>query len=522
MRKKDRNMERPRESLIRTAILAVLVAASAVPAAAQDKPNILVIWGDDIGQSNISAYTMGLMGYRTPNIDRVAAEGMIFTDYYGEQSCTAGRSSFITGQSVFRTGLSKVGMPGAESGLSEKDPTIAQLLKPLGYATGQFGKNHLGDKDRFLPTNHGFDEFLGNLYHLNAEEEPELPDYPKNPEFRKRFGPRGVIHSYADGRIEDTGALTKKRMETIDEETLAAATRFIEQANKDGKPFFVWWNGTRMHFRTHVKAEHRGISGQDEYSDGMVEHDMHVGQLLALLDKLGIADNTIVFYSTDNGPHYNTWPDAAATPFRGEKNTNWEGGWRVPAMVRWPGKIKAGSVSNEIMHHMDWLPTFVAAAGDPNIKEKLLKKKKRRQKGFRVHLDGYNFLPYLTGQEDKGPRKEIFYFSDDGDLTALRWGDWKAIFMEQKSEATLRAWIDPFIPLRIPLMFNLRRDPYERAEETSNTYYDWLIDHAYIIYGAQAIVGKFLSTFKEFPPRQKAASFTIDQAMQQLTDAEAH
>ncbi len=515
-------MERPRESLIRTAILAVLVAASAVPAAAQDKPNILVIWGDDIGQSNISAYTMGLMGYRTPNIDRVAAEGMIFTDYYGEQSCTAGRSSFITGQSVFRTGLSKVGMPGAESGLSEKDPTIAQLLKPLGYATGQFGKNHLGDKDRFLPTNHGFDEFLGNLYHLNAEEEPELPDYPKNPEFRKRFGPRGVIHSYADGRIEDTGALTKKRMETIDEETLAAATRFIEQANKDGKPFFVWWNGTRMHFRTHVKAEHRGISGQDEYSDGMVEHDMHVGQLLALLDKLGIADNTIVFYSTDNGPHYNTWPDAAATPFRGEKNTNWEGGWRVPAMVRWPGKIKAGSVSNEIMHHMDWLPTFVAAAGDPNIKEKLLKKKKRRQKDFRVHLDGYNFLPYLTGQEDKGPRKEIFYFSDDGDLTALRWGDWKAIFMEQKSEATLRAWIDPFIPLRIPLMFNLRRDPYERAEETSNTYYDWLIDHAYIIYGAQAIVGKFLSTFKEFPPRQKAASFTIDQAMQQLTDAEAH
>jgi arylsulfatase len=515
-------MEWPRESLIKIAILAVLVAASAVPAAAQDKPNILVIWGDDIGQSNISAYTMGLMGYRTPNIDRVAAEGMIFTDYYGEQSCTAGRSSFITGQSVFRTGLSKVGMPGAESGLSEKDPTIAQLLKPLGYATGQFGKNHLGDKDRFLPTNHGFDEFLGNLYHLNAEEEPELPDYPKNPEFRKRFGPRGVIHSYADGRIEDTGALTKKRMETIDEETLAAATRFIEQANKDGKPFFVWWNGTRMHFRTHVKAEHRGISGQDEYSDGMVEHDMHVGQLLALLDKLGIADNTIVFYSTDNGPHYNTWPDAAATPFRGEKNTNWEGGWRVPAMVRWPGKIKAGSVSNEIMHHMDWLPTFVAAAGDPNIKEKLLKKKKRRQKGFRVHLDGYNFLPYLTGQEDKGPRKEIFYFSDDGDLTALRWGDWKAIFMEQKSEATLRAWIDPFIPLRIPLMFNLRRDPYERAEETSNTYYDWLIDHAYIIYGAQAIVGKFLSTFKEFPPRQKAASFTIDQAMQQLTDAEAH
>ncbi|MFA9472742.1 MAG: arylsulfatase [Deltaproteobacteria bacterium] len=495
---------------------------AAVPAAADDagkekKPNILVIWGDDIGQSNISAYTMGLVGYRTPNIDRVAAEGMIFTDYYGEQSCTAGRSSFITGQSVFRTGLSKVGMPGADQGLSSKDPTIAQLLKPHGYVTGQFGKNHLGDKDEMLPTNHGFDEFLGNLYHLNAEEEPENADYPKNPEFRKRFGPRGVIHSYADGRIEDTGPLTKKRMETIDDETVAAAIRFIEQANKDGKPFFVWWNGTRMHFRTHVKAEHRGISGQDEYADGMVEHDMHVGQLLDLLDKLGIADETFVFYSTDNGPHYNTWPDAAATPFRGEKNTNWEGGWRVPAMIRWPGKIKAGSISNEIMHHMDWLPTFVAMAGDPNIKENLKKKKKRRQKGFRVHLDGYNFLPYFTGAEAKPPRKEIFYFSDDGDLTAVRYNDWKAVFMEQKTVGTLRVWMDPFVPLRVPLIFNLRRDPYERAEVTSNTYYDWMLDRAFMLYGAQAIVGNFLQTFKEFPPRQKAASFTVDQAMQKLT-----
>jgi len=504
-----------------SALLAATFSTEALPAAAeeggkQDKPNILVIWGDDIGQSNISAYTMGLVGYRTPNIDRVAAEGMIFTDYYGEQSCTAGRSSFITGQSVFRTGLSKVGMPGADQGLSKADPTIAELLKPHGYATGQFGKNHLGDKDEMLPTNHGFDEFLGNLYHLNAEEEPENADYPKNPEFRKRFGPRGVIHSYADGRIEDTGPLTKKRMETIDDETVAAAMRFIEQANKAGKPFFVWWNGTRMHFRTHVKAEHRGISGQDEYADGMVEHDMHVGQLLALLDKLGIADETFVFYSTDNGPHYNTWPDAAATPFRGEKNTNWEGGWRVPAMVRWPGKIKAGSISNEIMHHMDWLPTFVAMAGDANVKENLKKKKKRRQKGFRVHLDGYNFLPYLTGQEEKGPRKEIFYFSDDGDLTAVRYNDWKAVFMEQKTEGTLRVWMDPFVPLRVPLIFNLRRDPYERAEVTSNTYYDWLIDRAYMLYGAQAIVGNFLQTFKEFPPRQKAASFTVDQAMQKL------
>ena len=501
--------------------LALLSTAAPVHAEGdtQSKPNILVIWGDDIGQSNISAYTMGLVGYRTPNIDRVAAEGMIFTDYYGEQSCTAGRSSFITGQSVFRTGLSKVGMPGADQGLSAKDPTIAELLKPHGYATGQFGKNHLGDKDAMLPSNHGFDEFLGNLYHLNAEEEPENEDYPKNPEFRKRFGPRGVIHSYADGRIEDTGPLTKKRMETIDDETVAAAIRFIEQAHKDGKPFFVWWNGTRMHFRTHVKAEHRGISGQDEYADGMVEHDMHVGQLLDLLDKLGIADETFVMYSTDNGPHYNSWPDAAATPFRGEKNTNWEGGWRVPAMVRWPGKIKAGSVSNDIMHHMDWLPTFVAMAGDPNIKEKLLQKKKRRQKGFRVHLDGYNFLPYLTGQEEKAPRQEVFYFTDDGDLAAVRYNDWKAVFLEQKTEGTLRVWMDPFVPLRVPLILNLRRDPYERAPITSNTYYDWLIDRAYMLYGAQAIVGNFLKTFQEFPPRQKAASFTVDQAMEKLKPA---
>ena len=504
-------------------LLGLALLSTAAPGHAegdtQSKPTILVIWGDDIGQSNISAYTMGLVGYRTPNIDRVAAEGMIFTDYYGEQSCTAGRSSFITGQSVFRTGLSKVGMPGADQGLSAKDPTIAELLKPHGYATGQFGKNHLGDKDAMLPSNHGFDEFLGNLYHLNAEEEPENEDYPKNPEFRKRFGPRGVIHSYADGRIEDTGPLTKKRMETIDDETVAAAIRFIEQAHKDGKPFFVWWNGTRMHFRTHVKAEHRGISGQDEYADGMVEHDMHVGQLLDLLDKLGIADETFVMYSTDNGPHYNSWPDAAATPFRGEKNTNWEGGWRVPAMVRWPGKIKAGSVSNDIMHHMDWLPTFVAMAGDPNIKEKLLQKKKRRQKGFRVHLDGYNFLPYLTGQEEKAPRQEVFYFTDDGDLAAVRYNDWKAVFLEQKTEGTLRVWMDPFVPLRVPLILNLRRDPYERAPITSNTYYDWLIDRAYMLYGAQAIVGNFLKTFQEFPPRQKAASFTVDQAMEKLKPA---
>jgi arylsulfatase len=462
------------------------------------------------------------MGYQTPNIDRIANEGMIFTDYYGEQSCTAGRSSFIMGQSVFRTGLSKVGLPGADLGMHEKDPTIAGLLKNHGYATGQFGKNHLGDQDKHLPTNHGFDEFFGNLYHLNAEEEPENEDYPdpkKFPNFRKRFGPRGVIHSYADGRIEDTGPLTKKRMETIDDETVAAALGFIEDQNKAEKPFFLWWSGTRMHFRTHVKKELRGISGQDEYSDGMVEHDRHIGQFLDKLDELGIADNTIVFYSTDNGPHYNTWPDAASTPFRGEKNTNWEGGWRVPAMVRWPGKIKAGSISNEIMHHMDWLPTFVAAAGDDNVKEKLLKGHKAGDKTYKVHLDGYNFLPHLTGKENEGRRKEIFYFTDDGDLSALRYEDWKLIFLEQRVEATLQAWAEPFVPLRIPLIFHLRRDPYERAQITSNTYYDWLLDRAFLLVPAQTYVGKFLATFKEFPPRQKAASFSLDQVMEKLLTA---
>ncbi len=499
------------------------LAALIAPAAAQDKkPNILVIWGDDVGQSNISAYTKGVVGYRTPNIDRIADEGMLFTDYYGEQSCTAGRSSFIMGQSVFRTGLSKVGLPGADLGMREEEPTIAALLKAQGYATGQFGKNHLGDRDEHLPTNHGFDEFFGNLYHLNAEEEPENEDYPKDPAFKKRFGPRGVIHSWAlpDGKqkIEDTGPLTKKRMETVDDETSDRAIAFIREQTALGKPWFVWWSGTRMHFRTHVKPELRGISGQDEYADGMVEHDMHIGKFLKVLDELGIADDTIVFYSTDNGPHYNTWPDAAATPFRGEKNTNWEGGWRVPAMVRWPGKIKAGSVSNEIMHHMDWLPTFVAAAGDPNIKEKLKAGGvKAIGRSYKVHLDGYNTLPFLTGQEEKGPRKDIFYFSDDGDLTALRYNDWKLVFMEQKSPGTLRVWMEPFVPLRLPLIFNLRRDPYERAEITSNTYFDWLIDRAYLLVPAQAYVGKFLETFQEFPPRQKPASFSLDQVMEKLS-----
>ena len=465
------------------------------------------------------------MGYKTPNIDRIAKEGMMFTDYYGEQSCTAGRSSYITGQSVFRTGLSKVGLPGAKEGMQEEDPTIAGLLKAYGYTTGQFGKNHLGDRDEHLPTNHGFDEFFGNLYHLNAEEEPENEDYPGDMvmadgrTFLETFGPRGVIKSFAGGDIIDTGPLTKKRMETIDDESLAAAIDFIERANESGTPFYVWWNGTRMHFRTHVKEELRGISGQDEYADGMVEHDMHVGELLDTLDRLGIADNTIVHYSTDNGPHMNTWPDAAMTPFRGEKNTNWEGGWRVPSAVRWPGNIEAGTVSNAIMHHMDWLPTFLAAAGTDDIKERLMEGGVRAiGRRYKVHLDGYNFLPYLTGETDQGPRNEIFYFSDDGDLTALRYNDWKMIFMEQRVEATLQAWAEPFVPLRVPLIFNLRRDPYERSQLTSNTYYDWLIDRVYLLVPAQAYVGKFLATFAEFPPRQKAASFSLEQVMEKLQE----
>ena len=506
----------------RFGLLAMIFCMSILQVQAQKnkKPNILVIWGDDIGQSNISAYTRGMMGYQTPNIDRIANEGMLFTDYYAEQSCTAGRSSFILGQSVFRTGLSKVGLPGAKEGISEEDPTIAELLKNHGYATGQFGKNHLGDRDEHLPTNHGFDEFMGNLYHLNAEEEPELPDYPdpeKYPNFREKYGPRGVIKSTADGKIEDTGPLTKKRMETIDDETVAAAIDFIKRMDKEGTPWFVWWNGTRMHFRTHVKEEHRGISGQDEYGDGMVEHDMHVGELLEVLDKLKITDNTIVFYATDNGPHKNTWPDAASSPFRGEKNTNWEGGWRVPAMIRWPGKIKEGSVSNQIVSGMDWMPTFLAAAGEEDVKDKLLKGHSANGRSFKVHLDGYNILPHLLGEEEFSGRHEVFYFSDDGDLTAMRYDDWKIIFMEQRMAGTLGVWANPFTPLRVPLIFNLRRDPYEQATITSNTYYDWELDHVFLLVPAQEIVGEFLMTFKDYPPRMKAASFSLDKVMEKLS-----
>ena len=513
----------------RIGILALAVFAMAFSRVHAAQPNILVIWGDDVGQSNISAYTRGLVGYRTPNIDRIAKEGILFTDYYGEQSCTAGRASFILGQSVFRSGLSKVGLPGAKEGSSTLDPTIAGLLKDRGYATGQFGKNHLGDRDEHLPTNQGFDEFYGNLYHLNAEEEPENEDYFKDPALQKKFGPRGVIHSWAqpDGsqKIEDTGPLTKKRMETIDDVTSDAAIEFIKKQHETGKPWFVWWSGTRMHFRTHVKPELRGISGQDEYADGMVEHDMHIGKFLKLLDELGIAGNTIVHYSTDNGPHYNTWPDAAATPFRGEKNTNWEGGWRVPAVVRWPGVVEPGSVSNGIVHHMDWLPTFLAAAGDSNIKQELLDgyKSKALGRDYKVHLDGYDLTTHLRNPDKvPSPRKEIFYFSDDGDLTALRYDDWKLIFMEQKAEGTFRVWMEPFVPLRVPLIENLRRDPYERATITSNTYFDWLLDRAFLLVPAQAYVGQFLQTFKEYPPRMKAASFSLDQVMEQMLTPASH
>jgi len=486
------------------------------------KPNILILWGDDIGWWNISYNSRGQMGYRTPNIDRVANEGVAFTDYYAQQSCTAGRAAFICGQNPVRTGLTKVGMPGADLGLSGEDPTIADLLKPLGYMTGQFGKNHLGDKDEFLPTAHGFDEFFGNLYHLNAEEEPEDSDYPKDPEFKKKYGPRGVLHCWSDGqgkqKIEDTGPLTKKRMETIDDEVTDHALGFIDKANKEGKPFFLWYNTTAMHFRTHRAKKHEGKSGQGFYNDVMVAHDEHIGQMLDKLDELGIAEDTIVMYSTDNGPHYNTWPDGGITPFRSEKNTNWEGAWRVPAFVRWPGKIPAGEVLNGIVSHQDWLPTLLAAAGEPNIKEKLLKGHKAGNKTFKVCIDGHNLMPYLTGETDESPRKSFFYISDDGDVLAVRFGDWKTVLMEQRAKQ-LMCWAEPFVPLRMPKMFNLRRDPFERADENSNTYWDFVITHAYLIYAMQSVVAEQIDSFEKFPPRQKPASFNLDAVMEQLQTA---
>jgi arylsulfatase len=503
------------------AVTAVGLACMAGPAVAADKPNILVIWGDDIGNQNISYNSHGMMGYSTPNIDRIAQEGVAFTDYYAQQSCTAGRAAFISGSVPVRSGMTKVGLPSAKEGWQKTDVTMATVLKSQGYATGQFGKNHQGDLDEHLPTMHGFDEFLGNLYHLNAEEEPENIDYPKNPEFRKKYGPRGVLHTWADGKggqkIENTGPLTKKRMETIDDETVAAAKGFMTAKAKEGKPFFVWWNGTRMHFRTHVKAENRGISGQDEYSDGMVEHDRHVGELLKQVDDLGIADNTIVMYSTDNGPHYNSWPDAGTTQFRSEKNTNWEGAYRVSAFVRWPKHFPAGTILNGILAHEDWLPTFAAAAGAPDIKEKLLKGVALNGRTYKNHLDGYNQIDYLSGKTMESARKEFIYVNDVGEIVAARYQDWKIVFQENRAE-TIALWREPFVELRAPLIFNLRRDPFERAQHNSNTYNDWWIDRIYVIVPITEMVGKFLMTFKDYPASQTAGSFNLTKMQKQIEE----
>lgn len=486
-----------------------------------ERPNILVLWGDDIGWWNISYNSRGQMGYRTPNIDRIANEGVAFTDYYGQQSCTAGRAAFITGQNPWRTGLTKVGMPGSTVGLQAEDPTIAELLKPLGYMTGQFGKNHLGDRDEYLPTMHGFDEFFGNLYHLNAEEEPEDPDYPKNAAFQKFYGTRGVLHCWANGdgtqRIEDTGPLTTKRMETIDEEINAAAIDFMERAAAEDKPFFLWWNSTHMHFRTHTREQDLGRSGQGFYNDAMMYHDDLVGEMLDKLDELGIADNTIVMYSTDNGPHFNAWPDGGITPFRSEKNTNWEGAYRVAAFYRWPGHIPAGSVLNGIVTHQDALPTLLAAAGEADIVEKCKEGHTAGNKTYKVCIDGFDMLDYFTGKADESPRNYYFYTNDDGELVAIRFGDWKAVFMEQRANA-LQVWLEPFVKLRAPKLFNLRRDPFERADQDSNSYYDWLLSKVYLIAQAQMVMAEHIESMKAFPPRQSPASFNLDDVMKTMDD----
>src|SRR6476620_11094458 len=517
--------------------LTLLSGPTPVAAQQQQRPNIVVIWGDDIGQSNVSAYSRGMMGYQKPNIDRLAGEGMMFTDYYAEQSCTAGRASFLTGQSGLRTGMTKVGLPGATLGLQKEDPTVAELLKPLGYTTGQFGKNHLGDRNEFLPTVHGFDEFYGNLYHLNAEEEPELPDYPKDPAFRQKYGPRGVLHCFATDRddptddprfgkvgkqrIEDTGPLTKKRMETIDDDIASRSADYIRKQSQAGKPSFVWVNFTHMHLRTHVKPESRGQSGrwQSEYPDVMIDHGKNVGTVLKALDDAGIAGNTFVMYSTDNGPNMFSWPDGAMTSFRNEKNTNWEGGFRVPCVVRWPGKIKPGSVSNEMVAHHDWLPTFLAMAGDADVADKLLKGYTIGDMTYKVHLDGHNLVPYLTGEAQKSPRVSFIYCNDDQQVVALRYDNWKIVFAEQREPGTMRVWSEPFVTLRVPKIFNLRTDPFERADITSITYYDWFVDHVFLLVPAQAYIGEFLATFREYPQRQKAASFNLDDVLRKVQQA---
>ncbi len=512
-----------------TVVLSAFGLLSAFAAHAQQKPNVLVIWGDDIGTWNISHNSRGMMGYQTPNIDRIAKEGVSFTDYYGQQSCTAGRAAFISGSVPVRTGMTKVGMPGAKEGWQKTDVTMATVMKSLGYATGQFGKNHQGDRDEHLPTMHGFDEFLGNLYHLNAEEEPENEDYPgdmilaNGKTFREVFGPRGVLKCRADGKggqsCENTGPLTRKRMETIDEETLAAAKDFIQRQVKAGKPFFTWWNATRMHFRTHVKADHRH-KGNDEYTDGMIEHDAMVGELLKLVDELGIADNTIVMYSTDNGPHYNTWPDAGTMPFRGEKNSNWEGAFRVPAFVRWPGRFQPGTMLNGVVAHEDWLPTFAAAGGNANIKDQLLKGVTLNGRSYRNHVDGYNLLDYLSGKTDTSPRNEFIYTNDAGEVVAIRVGDWKAVYLENRAHQ-LDVWREPFVQLRLPLLFNLRRDPFERAQHNSNTYHDWMIDRAYVLGPMQMVASKFLLTLKDFPPSQTPGDWSLQSLERQVRQMSA-
>ena len=506
------------------ALLTTALIASAP--AAEKKPNFLVIWGDDIGTWNISHNNRGMMGYKTPNIDRIAREGLAFTDYYAQQSCTAGRAAFISGSAPVRSGMTKVGMPGAKEGWQKTDVTMATVLKSQGYATGQFGKNHQGDRDEHLPTMHGFDEFLGSLYHLNAEEEPENRDYPRDMKlasgktFLETFGPRGVLKCTADGKggqtIENLGPLTKKRMETIDDESVAAARDFITRKSKENQPFFCWWNGTRMHFRTHVKSEHIGLSGQDEYGDGMVEHDMHVGELLKTIDDLGLADNTIVMYSTDNGPHYNTWPDAGTTPFRGEKNSNWEGAFRVPCFIKWQGKFPAGVTLNGIVSHEDWLPTFAAAAGAPDIKEKLLKGGvELNGRTYKNHIDGYNLLDYLSGKSKDSPRGEFIYLNDSAEIVAIRVGDWKATYLENRAEQ-LQVWREPFVHLRLPLLFNLRRDPFEKSQHNSNTYHDWMIDRAFVLVPLQAVASKFLMTLKDFPPSQRPGDWSLDSLEKQI------
>jgi arylsulfatase len=485
---------------------------------AAKKPNILIIWGDDIGQFNISAYNRGMMGYKTPNIDSIARDGALFTDWYGQQSCTAGRAAFITGQSPIRSGLTKVGLPGAPEGMKIEDPTIAGLLKNHGYVTGQFGKNHLGDRDEMLPTNNGFDEFFGNLYHLNAEEEPEHPDYPKAsdfPDFKKNFGPRGVIHSFAGGKITDTGPLTKKRMETIDEEVTAKALDFMERAKKDDKPFFIWWNSTRMHIFTHLKKESAGKTGLGIYADGMVEHDGHVGQVLAKLKELGLDENTIVMYSTDNGAEVFTWPDGGTTMFRGEKNTPFEGGYRVPCMIRWPGVIKPGTVINDIGAHEDMLATILAAAGEPDVAEKLLKGHKAIGRDYKVHLDGYNLMPALKG-DAAWPRKEFLYWTDDGSVAALRYGNWKISFLKQTAHG-YEVWFHPFEELRAPTITNLRMDPFELAQEIGMDYQRWWVEHMFMVAPAAGGVARWLQSFKEFPPRQKPGSFNLARVMEAVT-----